>query len=196
MSRVNTALSPNSTHGSTINYAYKEERDRISKDRSNSNNYHILVEGLIYCLIHFSLRRRRSSDSMKNLIGNPQFSDDMVQIVSGYPRLSPDDPSITLLAFYLQLPGGVGDNLVSEDVLKNIVKSDIKSIEGSMGVSITTVQSMPSTKNEVDQEDETDDKGSISTSVIVGVTLGSLSLLGILIAVNLFIKSNRYKSLF
>ena len=76
------------------------------------------------------------------------------------------------------------------------MKSDIKSIEGSMGVSITTVQSMPSTKNEVDQEDETDDKGSISTSVIVGVTLGSLSLLGILIAVNLFIKSNRYKSLF
>ena len=76
------------------------------------------------------------------------------------------------------------------------MKSDIKSIEGSMGVSITTVQSMPSTKNEVDQEDETDDKGSISTSVIVGVTLGSLSLLGILIAVNLFIKSNRYRSLF
>ena len=76
------------------------------------------------------------------------------------------------------------------------MKSDIKSIEGSMGVSITTVQSMPSTKNEVDQEDETDDEGSISTSVIVGVTLGSLSLLGILIAVNLFIKSNRYKSLF
>ena len=189
MSRVNTALSPNSTHGSTIDYAYKEERDRISKDRSNSNNYYILVEGHIYCLIHFSLRRRRSFDSMK-------FSDDMVQIVPGYPRLSPDDPSITLLAFYLQLPGGVGDNLVSEDVLKNIVKSDIKSIEGSMGVSITTVQSMPSTKNEVDQEDETDDEGSISTSVIVGVTLGSLSLLGILIAVNLFIKSNRYKSLF
>ena len=127
-----------------------------------------------------------------------KFSADMVQIVPGYPMPSPDDPSITLLAFYLQLPGGVRDSLVSEDVLKNIVKSDMKSIEGSMGVSITTVQSMPTTppRIDVDQEDETDDEGSISTSVIVGVTLGSLSLLGILIAVNFFIKSYRYKSLF
>ena len=125
-----------------------------------------------------------------------KFSADVVQIVPGYPKLSPDDRSITLLAFYLQLPGGAGENLVSEDVLKNIVKSDMKSIEGSMGVSIITVQSMQSTQNEVYEEDETDNEGSISTSVIVGVTLGSLSLLGILIAVTLLTKSTRYKSLF
>ena len=127
-----------------------------------------------------------------------KFSADMVQIVPGYPMPSPDDPSITLLAFYLKLPGGVGDNVVSENVLKNIVKSDMKSIEGSMGVSITTVQSMPTTppRIDVDQEDETDDEGSISTSVIVGVALGSLFLLGIIIAVTLFIKSTRYRNLF
>ena len=123
-----------------------------------------------------------------------KFSADMVQIVPGYPMPSPDDPSITLLAFYLQLPGGVGDNLVSEDVLKNIVKSDMKSIEGSMGVSIKNVESMPLPQNkedEEDDEDEIDDKRSVSTSVIVGVALGFLFLLGFIIAVTLIIKSTR-----
>ena len=120
-----------------------------------------------------------------------KFSADMVQIVPGYPMLSPDDPSITLLAFYLQLPGGVGDNLVSEDVLKNIVKSDMKSIEGSMGVSIKNVESMPLPQNKEDQEDEIDDERSVSTSVIVCVALGSLFLLGFIIAVTLIIKSTR-----
>ena len=120
-----------------------------------------------------------------------KFSADMVQIVPGYPMPSPVDPNITLLAFYLQLPGGVRDSLVSEDVLKNIVKSDMKSIEGSMGVSIKNVESMPLPQNKEDQEDEIDDERSASTSVIVGVALGSLFLLGFIIAVTLIIKSTR-----
>ena len=120
-----------------------------------------------------------------------KFSADMVQIVPGYPMPSPVDPSITLLAFYLQLPGGVRDSLVSEDVLKNIVKSDMISIEGSMGVSIKNVESMPLPQNKEDEEDEIDDERSVSTSVIVGVALGFLFLLGFIIAVTLIIKSTR-----
>ncbi|XP_022786238.1 uncharacterized protein LOC111326491 isoform X2 [Stylophora pistillata] len=155
-----------------------------------------------------SPRRRRSSDSM-------EFSADMVHLVPGYPMQSPNDPNITLLAFYLQLPGDVGDNLVSEDVLKNIVKSDMKSIEGSMGVSITSVQPMPSTQLQVDgsmgvsitsvqptpstqlqdendEKHEKDDEKSTSTTVIVAVTLGALLLLAIIISATLCIKTTRF----
>lgn len=134
-----------------------------------------------------SPRRRRSSDSM-------EFSADMVHLVPGYPMQSPNDPNITLLAFYLKLPGDVGDNLVSEDILKNIVKSDMKSIEGSMGVSITSVQSMPSTQlqDENDEKHEKDDEKSTSTTVIVAVTLGALLLLAIIISATLCIKTTGF----
>ncbi|PFX28263.1 Transmembrane protease serine 5 [Stylophora pistillata] len=134
-----------------------------------------------------SRRRRRSSESMV-------FSEDMVHIVPGYPKQSPDNLKITLLAFYLHLPGNIGDNFVSEDVLKRIVKSDMKSIEGSMGVRITTVQSMPSTQSENDEEDKKDDEKSTSIFVILGAALGALLLLGIIISVAFCIKTTRFGS--
>ena len=121
-----------------------------------------------------------------------EFSADMVHIVPGYPMQSPDDPDITLLAFYLQLPGGVVDNVVGKDVLNAIVKSDMKSIEGSMDATIASVQPMPSstdTRLQDDKGNQSDEKSS-PTGAIVGVAIGGVSLLGIIVIAVLVVKKN------
>ena len=78
-----------------------------------------------------SSRRKRSSEV---------FTIDMVHILPGYPKESTDNPSITLLAFYLKLPKGFSDDIVNNDVLKAIVESEAKSIEKSVGGTIISVQ--------------------------------------------------------
>ncbi|KAJ7356101.1 hypothetical protein OS493_027029, partial [Desmophyllum pertusum] len=120
-----------------------------------------------------SSRRRRSSDNMI-------FSADMVHILPGYPMQSPDDSLITLLAFYLQLPQGFSDSVVTKDVLQAIVKSDMPSIEGSMGSSISSVQPFVSTADT--KEDEENDEESKPTSVIIGASVGGVLLFVFIVA--------------
>ena len=108
------------------------------------------------------------------------FSADMVHILPGYPMQSPDDPLITLLAFYLQLPQGFSDSVVTKDVLQAIVKSDMPSIEGSMGSSISSVQPFVSTADT--KEDEENDEESKPTSVIIGASVGGVLLFVFIVA--------------
>ena len=103
------------------------------------------------------------------------FTSDMVHILPTYPKKSPDDPTITLLAFYLQLPQGFFDSVVNKDVLKAIVESDVSSIEGSMGGTILSVQPLTST-NTPEINDESDE-GSKPTGVIIGASLGAVLML-------------------
>ncbi|KAL9986060.1 hypothetical protein ACROYT_G000127 [Oculina patagonica] len=115
-----------------------------------------------------SSRRRRSSN-------NKVFTSDMVHILSGYPKQSPDDPLITLLAFYLQLPQGFSEKIVDKDVLIDIVESDVSSIEGSIGGTISSVQPFPLT--DTPTADEGNDGQTKPTSVIIGASVGGALLL-------------------
>ncbi|XP_078366044.1 MAM and LDL-receptor class A domain-containing protein 1-like [Oculina patagonica] len=130
-----------------------------------------------------SSRRKRSS-------GNTKFTSDMVHILPGYPKKSPDDPAKTLLAFYLQLPQGSSDNVVTKEALKAIVESDKSSIGGSIGGTISSVQSLP---EEEDEKEEESDEESISlrTGIIIAACVGGVLLLVAIVAVVLACKRRK-----
>ena len=131
--------------------------------------------------LFFSSRRRRSS-------GNMIFSSDMVHIIDGYPKPSPDNPAIALLGFYLQVPKGFSDKVVNKNVLTAIVKSDEKSIERSIGATIVNVRPLnPITKRpDYGTTDKHSDEESKPTSAIVGATVAGVLLvtvIGVLLVV-------------
>ena len=110
----------------------------------------------------YSSRRKRSS-------GKIEFTSDMVHILPGYPKKSTDNPSITLLAFYLQLPQGFSDDIVDKDVLKAIVKSEETSIERSVGGTIVSVQPLIAT---TETTEESDEESNPQITIIVGASVG------------------------
>ena len=152
-----------------------------------------IINTFAYSLItfvFFSSRRRRASQNMV-------FTGDMVHILPGYPMQSPDDPQITLLAFYLQMPKGMSDSVVHKDALKAIVKSNMSSIEETMESTILSVVPLPSTtetseptlkrgtdafKGEEENE-ESDDSESKSTKTIIGASIGGVLFVLVIIAV-------------
>ena len=103
------------------------------------------------------------------------FTSDMVHILPDYPMNFPDDPIITLLAFYLQLPKRFSNGVVNKDVLKAIVESDVSSIEGSIGGTILSVQPLPLTDTS-ETNDESDEESKLR-SVIIGASVGGVLLL-------------------
>ena len=90
---------------------------------------------------------------------------------------------MTLLAFYLQLPQGFSDNVITKDVLQAIVKSDMSSIEGSMGSTISSVQPLASTADT--KEDEENAEESKPTNVVIGASVGGVLLFVVIVALGL-----------
>ena len=109
------------------------------------------------------------------------FTSDMVQILPGYPKQSSDDPSITLLAFYLQLPQGSSDNIVNKDALTAIVESDMSRIGTSMGGTILSVQPL-STNRDITAEENDDKSKAAFTIVILGAIGAAVSFLVVVVA--------------
>ena len=126
----------------------------------------------------FSSRRKRSSEK-------GVFSADMVHIVPDYPMQSPDDPLITLLAFYLQLPQELSHNVVTKDVLQAIVKSDMSSIERSIGTTIVSVQHFVSTAEGENEDEENEEGSKPSGSVIIVASVGGVLLVVVIVALAL-----------
>ena len=153
--------------------------------------FRIFISVLIYLFIYlflvctlYSSRRKRSSNNMV-------FTSDMVHILPGFPKKSPDDPTITLLAFYLQHPQGSSDNTVNKDVLKAIVESDMSSLEGSIGGTILRVEALSSTSKGNGNDDESEEELK-PTSAIIGASVGGvLSLVIIVVVVFVFKRRNR-----
>ena len=115
----------------------------------------------IFSTFHSS-RRKRSSEKI-------EFTSDMVHILPGYPKKSTDNPSITLLAFYLQLPQGFSDDIVDKDVLKAIVESEETSIERSVRGTIVSVQPLIAT---TETTEESDEESNPQITIIVGTSVG------------------------
>lgn len=125
------------------------------------------------------------------------FSGNMVHIMPGYPMQSPEDTRIALLAFYLQLPEGFPDNVVSKDVLIDIVNSNMSSIGGSMNGTILSVKSLltttPATFNGEQTDDETGEKSEPknATSAIIGASVGGVLFLIVIVLIILTFKKGR-----
>lgn len=125
----------------------------------------------IFLTFHSS-RRKRSSDKI-------EFASDMVNILPGYPKKSTDNSSITLLAFYLQLPQGFSDDIVDKDVLKAIVESKVQSIEGSLGGTIVSIQPLIVTTETTEKGDK---ESKPQNAVIIGASVGVAILVVVMIA--------------
>ena len=117
------------------------------------------------------------------------FTSDMVHILPGYPKQSSDDPTITLLAFYLQLPQGSSDNIVTKEALKTIVESDKSSIGSSIGGTISSVQALSSASKE-DEEDDESDVGPVPVriGILIAACVGGVLLLVVIVALVLACK--------
>ncbi|XP_078370268.1 uncharacterized protein LOC144653914 isoform X2 [Oculina patagonica] len=159
------------------------------KQMKNAFKREVAEAATDYCAVdgtrcQFALKSSREKRSSNNMV----FTSDMVHILPGYPKKSPDDPAVTLLAFYLQHP----ESIVSKDVLKAIVESDASSIEGSIGGTISSVQPLFITTDATDTT-EVNDGGSKPKSAIIGASVGGVLLLVIIIALVLSCKkSNRF----
>ena len=117
------------------------------------------------------------------------FSREMVHILPEYPKQSPDDPEVAMLAFYLSLPEGLSKTtVVNKDVLMDIVKSDMSSIGRSMNSTIVSVDPVS-----LEDENEDDDNESKPAVAIIGASVGGV--LFIVVITALFVgykRSNRY----
>ncbi|KAJ7356090.1 hypothetical protein OS493_027017, partial [Desmophyllum pertusum] len=155
----------------------KQLKDDFKREVARVATDYCAADGARCQITPTSSRRRRSSENMV-------FSADMVHIVPGYPTQSPEDPPITLLAFYLQLPHGLSDKVVTKDILQAIVKSDMSRIEGSMGSTISSVKPLASTadtkEDEEDEENEEDEKESKPTSAIIVASVGGVLLFAVI----------------
>ena len=105
----------------------------------------------------------------------------MVHIFPGYPKRSTAIPSITLLAFYLQLPQGFSNNIVDKEVVKAIVESDESNIGKSVNGTITSVQPLIST---TETTEESDEEPKPMNAIIIGASVGGV-ILGIVILIAL-----------
>ena len=112
----------------------------------------------------------------------------MVHILPGYPRPSPDDPEIALLAFYIQHPQGFSDAPVKKDALTAIVESNKKSIGGSVGGTILSVQPLISTP---EPRKGSDKESNPQSGIIIGVCVGVVVLIVVIISLVLLYKRKK-----
>ena len=125
------------------------------------------------------------------------FSRDMVHILPGYPKLSPDDPKVAMLAFYVRFHQGLSKTtvVIKKDVLMDIVKSDLSRIEESMDGTIISVKPMVSSPDKLQNanEDLRSDGLSQNTMLIVGASIGGAVFVAIITAllVGLYKRRNR-----
>ena len=112
----------------------------------------------------------------------------MVHILPGYPKPSPDDPEIALLAFYIQHPQGFSDAAITKDALKAIVESNEQSIVGSVGVTILRVQPLIST---TETTEESDEESNPQNAIIIGVCVGGVILIVIIASLVLLLKRTK-----
>ena len=116
------------------------------------------------------------------------FTSELVHILPDYPKLSPGDSQIALLAFYIQQPQGFSDSAIKIDVVKAIVESDPSSILGSSGGTILSVESLFSTSETTEESDE---EPKSKHTIIIGASVGGAILIGILIGILLRCKGRK-----
>ena len=125
-----------------------------------------LASFLICCC--FRSRQRRSSGMV--------FSPNMVHLLPEYPKQSPEDPKVTMIAFYLSLPPEVSQGTVlSKDILTTVIKSNMSSIGRSINGSIVSVEPFSSPRSPMTNENRNLGNSDGNLTVIVcGIVVGCL----------------------
>ena len=97
------------------------------------------------------------------------FWPNMVHILPGYPKQSPEDPKVVMIALYLSLPPEVSQSTVlSKDILATVITKNMSSIGKSLNGSIVSVYPASSpTESPTSTTSPPDDR-----IVIIGVTVG------------------------
>ncbi|XP_074632013.1 cubilin-like isoform X2 [Acropora palmata] len=111
------------------------------------------------------------------------FSRNMVHILPGYPKQSPDDPKVTMVAFYLSLPPEVSQGtVVPKDSLTIIVESNIANIGRSMDSFIVSVKplSLPAKEFQTNNY-KSNELGANHTAAIVGGVVGGCLFLVVIV---------------
>ena len=93
-----------------------------------------------------------------------------------------------MLALYLQFPQEFRGDIVDNDVLKDIVESNEKSIGESVGGTISSIQPLVSTTETAEKSDE---EPKSKNAIIIGVCVGGVILVAILVAVFLHFKRRK-----
>lgn len=112
------------------------------------------------------------------------FSRKMVHILPGYPKQSPEDPKVTMVAFYLSLPPEVSQGtVVPKDSLTIIVESNITSIGRSMNSFIVSVKPLSLPAKEFQTNNYKSNKlGANHTAAIVCGAFGGCLFLVVIVA--------------
>ena len=112
------------------------------------------------------------------------FSPNMVHILAGYPKQSPEDPKVAMIAFYLNLPPEVSQGtVVSKDILTTVIESNVLSIGRSVDGSIVSVNPSSSPSMEFQTNRNRNNKSEAnSTGAIVGAIIGGCLFLVVIVA--------------
>ena len=118
----------------------------------------------------FRSRQRRSSGMV--------FYPNMVHILPGYPKQSPEDSKVAMIALFLSLPPEVSQGtILSKDILATVITKNMSSIGKSLNGSIVSVYptssppTEPPTSTTSPSEDPSHDDRMVIIGVIVGVCL-------------------------
>ena len=115
----------------------------------------------------FRSRQRRSSGMV--------FYPNMVHILPGYPKQSPEDSKVAMIALFLSLPPEVSQGtILSKDILATVITKNMSSIGKFLNGSIVSVYptSSPSTESPTNTTSPTKKPPPNGHMVIIGVTVG------------------------
>ena len=118
------------------------------------------------------------------------FSPSMVHILPGYPKRSPEDPKVAMIAFYLNLPPEVSQGTVlSKYILTTVIKSNMPSIGRSMNGSIVIAYPLGSPPGEFQTNYNKSEAN--RTGATVGGIVGGCLFLVVVVALLMFYVKNR-----
>ena len=111
----------------------------------------------------FRSRQRRSSGMV--------FYPNMVHILPGYPKQSPEDSKVAMIALFLSLPPEVSQGtILSKDILATVITKNMSSIGKSLNGSIVSVYPMSPLPRKVPTNDLNNSEA--VRMVIVGAIIG------------------------
>ncbi|XP_074607745.1 uncharacterized protein LOC141860515 [Acropora palmata] len=128
-------------------------------------------------------RRWRSSDMV--------FAPNMVHILPGYPKRSPEDPKVAMIALYLSLPPDVSQGTVlSKYILTTVIKSNMPSIGRSMDGSIVIAYPLGSPPGKF-QTNDNKSEANRTGATVGGIVGGCLFLVVIVALLMVYVKNRR-----
>ena len=166
----------------TLKGFLKDQIFSVSPKVKQDGGFLNIVPFLTCCC--FRSRQRRSSGMV--------FSPSMVHLLPGYPKQSPEDPEVTMIAFYLSLPSDVSQaSVLSKDILITVIKINMPSIGRSMDGSIVSVDPSSPLSIEFQTSHNRNNKSEANRTVTVGGIVGGCLFVVVIAALLVVYVKNR-----